>query len=157
VPFELVVTREAPQGLLRAHVARANPLARQDGAAVMVLFQGASGYVSPRLYDLAASGGRAVPTWNYAVVHAHGCLRIVDDAHWTLAHMRRATAQRKAAAHLPGPAWTVDDAPPDYVERLVAATVGIEIAIGRLDAKFKLSQNRSQAERVREATGAATD
>jgi transcriptional regulator len=51
----------------------------------------------------------------------------------------------------------VDDAPPDYVERLVAATVGIEIAIGRLDAKFKLSQNRSQAERVREATGAATD
>jgi len=137
IPFELVpASSEAPQGMLRAHVARANPLWRQDGAAVLAIFQGPSGYVSPERYDLQALEGRAVPTWNYAVVHAHGRLRVVDDAEWLLAHMRRAT-QRQEAAHSHG--WSVDDAPPDYVARLVRATVGIEIAIERLQGKWKAS------------------
>lgn len=135
IPFELApACAGAPHGLLRAHVARANPVWRQDGAPVLAIFQGPSGYVSPGLYDLQALGGRAVPTWDYAVVHAHGRLRVIDDAAWLLAHMRRATQRQEAAE---GRAWTVDDAPRDYIDKLVRATVGIEIAIERLQGKWK--------------------
>ena len=135
IPFELVPASDAaPCGVLRAHVARANPLWRQDGAAVLAIFQGPSGYVSPALQDLEAIGGRTVPTWNYAVVHAHGRLRTIDDREWLLAHMRRATG-RQEGRH--GHAWSVDDAPRDYIDKLVRATVGIEIAIGRLQGKWK--------------------
>lgn len=148
VPFELVAAVGAPHGLLRAHVARANPLARQDGLAALVVFQGHSVYVSPTLYDLDAARGRAVPTWNYEVVHAHGRLRVVDDRDWILAHMRRATARREATN---GTNWSVSDAPREHIAQAVAATVGIEIAIDRLEAKFKLSQNRTPADRERVA------
>jgi transcriptional regulator len=154
IPFELALASdEAPYGILRAHVARANPLWRQDAAQVVVLFQGASGYVSPRLYDMEAAGGRVVPTWNYAVVHAHGRLRIVDDASWLLAHMGRMT--RREEGRQQGQAWTMADAPRDYIDKLVKATVGIEIRIERLEGKWKASQTRSAAERARigHATG----
>ena len=155
IPFELVPASDAaPYGILRAHVARANPLWRQDGAAVLAIFQGHSAYISPELYDLQAAEGRAVPTWNYAVVHAHGRLRTIDDAAWLLAHMGRMT-RRQEDAH--GHGWSVDAAPRDYVDRLVRATVGIEIAVERLQGKWKASQNRSEAERARiaDATGMA--
>lgn len=153
LPFELIAPSEAcPSGLLRAHVARANPLWRGDGAPVLALFQGGSSYVSPTLYDKAALAGRVVPTWNYAVVHVRGRLRTVDDPVWTLALMQRLTA------HHEGPGgWSVADAPRDYIDRMVAATVGIEIAIERIEGKWKASQNRSAAERARivAATGLA--
>ena len=146
IPFELVPPRpDAPHGLLRAHVARSNPLWREDGADVMVLFQGASGYVSPLLYDLQAAGGKMVPTWNFTVVHAHGRLRTVDDPGWILAHMRALTRSQED----PEAGWDIDDAPREFIEKLVTATVGIEIAIERLEGKFKMSQNRSAQERAR--------
>jgi transcriptional regulator len=154
IPFELApASDEAPDGTLRAHVARANPLWRQPQGPVLVLFQGASGYVSPRLYDMEAAEGRVVPTWNYAVVHAHGRLRIVDDAGWLLAHMGRMTRREEGRQH--GQSWTMADAPRDYIDKLVKATVGIEILIERLEGKWKASQTRSAAERARigHATG----
>jgi transcriptional regulator len=153
LPFELAApTIDAPFGLLRAHVARANPVWRCDGAPVLALFQGASSYVSPTLYDKEAAGGRVVPTWNYAAVHVHGRLRTIDDPAWTLALMERLTTRHE------GPdGWEVTDAPREYVDKMVAATVGIEIAIERIEGKWKASQNRSAAERERivAATGLA--
>jgi transcriptional regulator len=147
IPFELVAATEAaPYGILRAHVARANPLWQQAKlpapapGPVLVLFQGPSGYVSPARYDLQAVDGRMVPTWDYAVVHAHGRLRVVDDEAWLLAHMRRMTRReedRHAPAH--GRGWAVDDAPREYIDKLVRATVGIEIVIERLKGKWKAS------------------
>jgi transcriptional regulator len=151
IPFELAPpSADAPHGVLRAHVARANPLWRRDGAPVLAIFQGPSGYVSPELYDAKAIDGRVVPTWNYMVVHAHGRLRTIDDADWLLAHMRRMTARREG----PG-GWRVEDAPRDYIDKLVRATVGIEIAVERLEGKWKASQNRTKAEqaRIADATG----
>lgn len=129
LPFQLV------DGCLRAHVARANPLAGTDGLPVIVLFRGASDYISPLSYDLAARGGRAVPTWNYEVVHVHGRLRTVDDGEWIMAHMRAATDRREWPQ-----GWKIDDAPPDYIDKLLRATVGIEIAIERIEGKFKMGR-----------------
>jgi transcriptional regulator len=146
IPFELVPPSDAaPYGLLRAHVARANPVWQANGAPVLVLFQGASSYVSPLLYDVEAAGGRVVPTWNYAVVHAHGRLRAIEDPVWILGQMTRMTRRHEDARA----GWQVEDAPRDYIDKLVRTTVGIEIAVERLEAKFKLSQNRSAADRAR--------
>jgi transcriptional regulator len=146
IPFELAApTAAAPHGLLRAHVARANPVWQADGASVLVLFQGASSYVSPLLYDVEAVKGRVVPTWNYQVVHAHGRLRAIDDPAWILGQMTRMTG-RHEDAHA---GWKVEDAPREFVDRIVRTTVGIEIAIERLEAKFKMSQNRTPEERAR--------
>jgi transcriptional regulator len=143
LPFELVpASSAAPYGILRAHVARANPLWRQADAPVLVLFQGPSGYVSPAAYDLQAIGGRMVPTWDYAVVHAHGRLRTIDDPAWLLAHMRRMT-RREEDRQAHGHGWTVDDAPRAYIDRLVQATVSIEIVIERIEGKWKASRNAS--------------
>jgi transcriptional regulator len=145
IPFELVpASSAAPHGILRAHVARANPLWRQAHAQVLAIFQGPSSYVSPARYDLVAIEGRMVPTWDYAVVHAHGRLRTVDDPAWLLAHMRRMTEReedRQGDRQKRGHGWTVDDAPRDYIDRLVMATVGIEIVIDRIEGKWKGSRN----------------
>src|SRR5690349_14922720 len=79
IPFEIgAPTDAAPYGVLRAHIARANPLWRQSGRDALVIFQGASGYVSPSLYEAKATTGKVVPTWDYAVVHANGVLRAID-------------------------------------------------------------------------------
>jgi transcriptional regulator len=146
IPFELVPpSAEAPSGLLRAHVGRANPVWQAEDAQVLVLFQGASGYVSPLLYDVEAAGGRVVPTWNYTVVHAHGRLRAIDDPAWILAQMTRLTRRHEDAQA----GWKVEDAPPEFIDRIVRTTVGIEIAIDRLEAKFKMSQNRTPEDRAR--------
>jgi transcriptional regulator len=146
IPFELAPPADAaPNGVLRAHVARANPVWQADGAPVLVLFQGASSYVSPLLYDVEAAGGRVVPTWNYAVVHAHGRLRAIEDPAWILGQMTRMTRRHEDA----NSGWQVKDAPRDFIDKVVRTTVGIEIVIERLEAKFKLSQNRSAADRAR--------
>jgi len=144
LPFELVpASGAAPRGILRAHVARANPLWRHAAdAPVLVLFQGPSAYVSPARYDLQAIEGRMVPTWDYAVVHARGRLRTIDDPAWLLAHMRRMTRREEDRQQQEGRGWRVDDAPRDYIDRLVQATVGIEIVIEGLEGKWKTSQPR---------------
>jgi transcriptional regulator len=147
IPFELVPASDAaPHGILRAHVARANPLWRQADVPVLAIFQGPSAYVSPARYDLPAIGGRMVPTWDYAVVHAHGRMRTVDDPAWLLGHMRRMTQReedRQGDRQKRGHGWTVDDAPRDYIDKLVTATVGIEIVIDRIEGKWKASRNAS--------------
>jgi transcriptional regulator len=140
IPFEIAVpTAAAPFGTLRAHVARANPLWRQAGAEVLVVFQGPSAYVSPSLYAEKPASGKVVPTYNYAVVHAHGVLRAVEDPAWILALLGRLTAHHESARAAP---WSVQDAPPAFIDTLLKAIVGIEIPLGRLQGKWKLSQNR---------------
>jgi transcriptional regulator len=146
IPFEYSAPAEgAPFGTLRAHVARANPLWRQDGSAAMVVFQGPAGYISPSLYEEKPVSGKVVPTWNYAVVHGHGVLRAVDDPVWLQALLGRLTQRHEAGREQQ---WAVGDAPPAFIETLKKAIVGIEIVLTRLDGKWKLSQNRTQADRL---------
>ena len=133
-------------GCLRGHVARANPLWRElaAGAPVLAVFHGADAYVSPSWYPSKREHGKAVPTWNYAVVHAHGSFHAIDDAAWLRAFLQRLTERHESARAEP---WSIDDAPPDFTGQLLKAIVGIEVRLTRLEAKWKVSQNRPAADR----------
>ena len=134
-------------GTLHGHVARANPLGRatREDVDALVVFHGAQSYVSPGWYPSKAQHGKAVPTWNYIVVQARGRLQAIDDREWLRAFVTRLTERHEA--HLPAP-WQVSDAPPDYLEAMLGAIVGIEIEIASLVGKWKTSQNRSAADRA---------
>lgn len=129
---------------LVGHVARANPLWREADLAmpVLAIFQGPQHYISPGWYASKAEHGKVVPTWNYAVVHAKGLLRVHDDATWIRQQMQDLTTQQEAPMSAP---WAVDDAPRDYTDRLVSAVVGIEIPLDSLVGKWKVSQNQPVA------------
>jgi len=130
---------------LRGHVARANPLWQvADGQAVLAIFCGEQAYISPNWYASKAGTHKVVPTWNYAVVHAHGKLSAVEDAPWVHRLVSRLTDHHEAAQPRP---WAVSDAPDDYVQMMLRAIVGIQIPVQRLVGKWKLSQNRSSADR----------
>jgi transcriptional regulator len=147
----LIDPEPSPNGTLHGHVARANPLWRQaDGQEVLVIFQGPQAYVTPSWYPSKRETGQVVPTWNYAVVHAHGTLVVHDDREWLRALVTRLTDQQEAG--LPQP-WRVADAPADYLERMLGAIVGIEIPLARLSGKWKVSQNRTAADRAGVAEG----
>lgn len=153
IPFEISAPApDAPFGVLRAHVARNNPLWRESGADAIVMFQGPQAYIAPELYAEKARSGKVVPTWNYAVVHARGKLRAVDDLQWVRGMVERLTARHEASRPLP---WQIADAPPDYVENMLKAIVGIELVIDRLEGKWKISQNRSAEDQARMAKGLA--
>ena len=148
LPFEIAApTSDAPFGTLRAHVARANPLWRAAGGNddCMVIFQGPHAYITPAWYAEKQRSGKEVPTFNYAVVHAHGPLRAIDDAAWLLGLVERLTVRHEAGLAAP---WRVSDAPADYIEKLLKAIVGIEIPLTRLEGKWKLGQNRSMQDQA---------
>lgn len=128
-----------PNGTLRGHVARGNPLAQAADREILVIFQGHQRYISPANYVTKAEHGRVVPTWNYTAVHAYGHLRVVDDADWLLAQLTALTAEHEAGLAKP---WAVGDAPTDYVEKMLGGVIGIEIVIKRLIGKWKVSQNQ---------------
>jgi len=132
----------APNGTLQGHIARANPLMSDigEGIEVLAVFHGPDCYITPSWYDTKKQTGKVVPTWNYAVVHAYGVLRIVDDASWLRAQLHALTGQNEAA--FPDP-WSVSDAPPEYVENMMQAIVGVEMAVTKLLGKWKVSQNQS--------------
>jgi transcriptional regulator len=145
LPFE-IDPDPAPFGTLRGHMARANPQWRTPSdAPALAIFQGPSAYVSPAWYATKQDTGRVVPTWNYAVVHAHGPLRVIHDRDWLREFVTRLTTRHEAAR--PDP-WQVTDAPVDYIDTQLAAIVGIEMPIAQLEGKWKVSQNRPPADRA---------
>lgn len=146
VPF-LLDAETGPCGVLAGHVARANPVwqsfSRETDS--VSVFQGPEAYISPSWYPSKHAHGKAVPTWNYAVVHVHGTPRVIDDRDWLLAHVTRMTAQQEAGQAAP---WQVSDAPADYIDARLKGIVGIEIPIARLVGKWKTTQNRSVPDKL---------
>jgi transcriptional regulator len=140
LPFEFVpVAADSAQesarlGLLRAHVARANPVWRRAGQQVLVVFRGPASYTPPDQEEKAATGGRVVPTWDYHVVHVHGRLRAIEDPAWLLDLLHGQTGHHEARQPQP---WAIGDAPPAYIDGMLKAIVGIEIAIERIEGKWK--------------------
>lgn len=142
----LIDPEPAPFGTLRGHVARSNPVWRTLDAAteVLAIFQGPQGYITPSWYPTKAQTGKVVPTWNYAVVHAHGTLKIHEGAEWLRTLVTRLTDSQESRRDKP---WRVTDAPADYVNAMLKAVVGIEIPLRRLQGKWKMSQNRLPQDR----------
>jgi len=133
-------------GALFGHVARANPHARlitSDPVDALVIFSGPDAYITPEWYQTKQDTGRVVPTWNYVAVHAYGALRLRDDPQFLRAHLEALTRQHEADRPRP---WNVSDAPDDYIAQQMKAIVGIELTIDRLEGKWKMSQNRVDAD-----------
>jgi transcriptional regulator len=141
-------------GTLRGHVARANPLWQRAGTIALAVFTGPEAYISPGWYASKKEHGKVVPTWNYTMVQARGVLRAVDDAPWLHALVNRLTDHHEATQATP---WHVSDAPDDYVQQMLRAIVGIEIALTALVGKWKVSQNRSATDREGTARGLAAE
>jgi len=156
IPF-LVDADPAPFGTLRGHVARANPLWRDVSggqANALVIFQGPQPFISPSWYPTKQETGRVVPTWNYVVVHAYGRLRIVDDRAWVGSHLSQLTDRHEQHRDQP---WKITDAPPEFIDKMAAAVVGLELTVERLIGKWKVSQNRSLPDREGVVKGLTQD
>lgn len=129
-----------------AHMARANPHWQQitDGSPVLVICTGPEAYISPTWYASKAEHGRVVPTWNYSSVHLSGRARVHQDPAWLRKAVDRLVTRHEGGRAEP---WSTADAPERYVEGQLRAIVGIEITLSRVEAKAKLSQNRSAVDR----------
>ena len=145
LPF-LFDPKGGPKGTLLCHMARANPqwkdFAKLEaaGGEALIVFQGPHGYVSPSWY----AGGPAVPTWNYLAVHAYGLPRIIDDAAKVEAHQERLVEAHESGFATP---WSMAGQPEKYIARMLRGIVAFEIPISRVEAKAKLNQNKSEADR----------
>jgi len=136
----------APYGTLRCHVARANPIWREFDASVpaLAIFQDIDAYISPSAYATKRETGKVVPTYNYVAVHATGRMRAIDDREWLRALVEKLTASFESKRVDP---WHVSDAPADYIDAMLSAIVGLEIALESLAGSVKASQNRPAADR----------
>ncbi|MDP2255633.1 MAG: FMN-binding negative transcriptional regulator [Polaromonas sp.] len=142
IPF-LLDAQRGEHGTLIGHVARANPVWQALPASSVAVFMGPQAYVSPSWYPSKQAHGKAVPTWNYATVHAHGVPQAFDDPARLLALVTRLTQVHEASQAQP---WQVQDAPADYLGSMLKAIVGIEIPVQRWVGKWKVSQNRPPAD-----------
>jgi transcriptional regulator len=144
VPF--IVIEGGEKGILRAHIARANDQveALRNGADTLVVFQGPEAYITPSWYAAKPEHGRVVPTWNYVVVQARGIPRLIEDAAWIRAQIGELTASQEGRRAEP---WKVSDAPEPFIAGQIGAIVGVEIPIASIEGKWKVSQNRSAADR----------
>jgi transcriptional regulator len=142
VPF--LVERRDGQVYLQGHLARGNPQCLDIYAAgeTLAVFTGPHAYISPSWYG----AGPAVPTWNYASVHAYGPCRAMDDADWLRRLLQRLSERHEAREATP---WRMQDLPEAYLAGMLNGILGFEIAVGRLEGKFKLSQNRPAEDRPR--------
>jgi len=151
IPF-LIYPEGSERGTLRAHVSRANPQWRELAAVeeCLVVFQGPQEYVTPSWYPTKQETGKVVPTWNYVTVHAWGRPQAIQDAAWLRRQLDDLTLLKEGARLSP---WSVEDAPPEFVAAQLKGIVGVEIPINRIEGKWKVSQNRPEADRAGVLTG----
>jgi transcriptional regulator len=145
-PLPMLIDPEpGPFGTLYGHLARANPQWKRAAAEppALVTFLGPNAYVTPSWYEAKREHGKVVPTWNYITVHAYGTPRWIQDRDELLAIVTRLTETHEAERQQP---WAVTDAPADYIDGMLKAIVGFALPVTRLEGKWKLSQNRSEAD-----------
>jgi transcriptional regulator len=150
----MVLEQNGGKGLLKGHISRANTQWRDYSSSVesLAIFSGPQHYITPSWYPEKHETGKVVPTWNYVVVHVYGYLKVIEDGEWLMAHLRQLTNIHEAGSPVP---WQVGDAPADYIASQLKGIVGLEMAIERLEGKWKVSQNRSERDRDGVAKGLA--
>jgi len=134
-------------GRLLGHIAIANPQwqSAAPGAEALAIVHGPQAYISPAWYESKTRHGRVVPTWNYETVHLAGPVTFHQDPEWLRALVTRLTQRHETGRARP---WAVTDAPPDYIDGQLRAIVGVEVQVTSIEAKQKLSQNRSEPDRA---------
>jgi transcriptional regulator len=130
---------------LRGHVSKANPLVElvKDNVPGIVIFDLVDGYISPSWYPSKQIDQKVVPTWNYLTVHVHGRVALIDNSEWVEDLVTELTISNESDQKAP---WQVSDAPRDFIEKQLKGIVGVEVLIERIEAKAKLSQNRSASD-----------
>ena len=152
----LVLHREAgTTAVLRGHLSRANPQSRDRSVSrALAVFHGPQAYISPSWYPTKQESGRVVPTWNFVVVHVEGPLRFVEDRDFLERHLQALTEMHESTRPAP---WALDDAPREYLESAMKGIVAFEMAIARIEGKWKLGQNRDAADRAGVVEGLRRD
>jgi len=150
----MVLEQNGANGLLRGHISRANRQWQDYSSSIeaLAIFSGPQHYITPSWYPEKQETGKVVPTWNYVVVHAYGHLKVIEDCEWLMTHLKNLTSIHEADSSVP---WKIGDAPADYIASQVKGIVGLEMAIERLEGKWKVSQNRSEQDRSGVAKGLA--
>jgi len=133
-------------GTVIAHMARANEHWKHiaPDSRVLVIVAGPQAYISPAWYASKAEHGRVVPTWNYTAVHLTGTVTVHDDTDWVRRAVTDITESHEQSRDRP---WAVTDAPAKYISGQLKAIVGLKMTVERVEAKAKLSQNRSAEDR----------
>lgn len=128
---------------LQGHIAKANPLARllNDETKATIIFHGPNCYISPNYYPTKKDNGKAVPTWNYIVVHVAGSIKCVHDNDWKLDLLNSLTDKHESSSDEP---WSISDAPQEYIEKMLPAIVGLEVQIESIEGKWKVSQDKPE-------------
>ena len=134
---------KGPHGTLIGHLAGPNPQTKTTTGDALAIFQGVNGYITPSYYETKRQNGKVVPTWNYSAIHAYGPLRFFDDSEDLLDIVTRLTVHHESSRAQP---WAVSDAPDDFVRTMLKGIIGFELTIRRLEAKWKMSQNRPAAD-----------
>ena len=155
IPF-LIYADGSELGTLRAHLARGNPQWRELSSVeeCLVIFRGPQSYVTPTWYATKLETGKVVPTWNYITVHAWGRPRVIEDAGWLRRQLDDLTA---AQENRRAPPWAVGDAPEPFIASQIKGIVGVEIPVARIEGKWKVSQNRPEADRAGVISGLAAE
>lgn len=137
---------EGALGVVECHVSRANPHWKEiaKSGKGLLIYNGPEAYITPGWYPSKAAHGKVVPTWNYAVVHAHGTAEIIDDRQWLVRHVGELSDQQEVGMEVP---WATSDAPGNFIEMLSRGIVGMRFTIERLEGKAKMSQNREMPDR----------
>ena len=150
----LLEPERGPYGTLIGHLARPNPQAKDAIGEAMALFQGPDAYITPSYYATKKENGKVVPTWNYITVHAYGTLRFLREQAELLDLVTRLTGHHEGKRAFP---WAVSDAPEDFVAGMLNGIVGFELEITRIQGKWKMSQNRPEADRAGVVAGLRAD
>jgi transcriptional regulator len=147
-----VVHEDGSGIILEMHVARANPHWKmiEDAAQSVAIFQGPHAYVSPSYYPSKKEHGKAVPTWNYIAVHAHGIIETFQDAEELLIHLEELTGNNEKDRTVP---WHIDDAPEKYMEQMKRGIVGLRLKVEHFEGAWKIDQHKSTADRTGLAKG----
>ena len=137
----LIKNEDGQSYSLNGHIAKVNPFWQQirQGDKVVAVFHGPNCYISPNHYPTKLEHGKAVPTWNYVVVHAEGNIKFHHDKEWLYTHIDELSQQHEQKSEKP---WSINDAPEDYIQKMLPAIVGIEISINNIEGQWKLSQNQ---------------